>query len=130
MNRLDDNKTIWGYTAIVDDEKQKTKHYTVLIKRTNKPYNDDIIKKLTTIDHNQLAPETNIHILDSYYVHGSFDWILSFTSPGIKETKKFCDKLIQLYEGFISNLEIMETIVPIRKSGIKNPNIDKFAEFL
>ncbi len=35
--RLEKNNTIWGYNAVVDDEKLNLKRYLLLIKRTNKP---------------------------------------------------------------------------------------------
>ncbi|PNX45874.1 MAG: transcriptional regulator, partial [Thermoplasmata archaeon M11B2D] len=42
IKRLENNKTIWGYTAIPDKEKQGVHHYIMLIKRSNEPAADII----------------------------------------------------------------------------------------
>ena len=42
IKRLEKNKTIWGYYAVVDNEKLDMKRYIMLIKRSNKPIMDAI----------------------------------------------------------------------------------------
>jgi len=37
IKNLENNNTIWGYTAVIDDEKQDMKRYMVLIKRSVQP---------------------------------------------------------------------------------------------
>jgi len=65
----------------------------------------------------------NVTIEDCLYVNGKYDWIVTFTSPGIKETKKFCEKLINKFSEHMGSYEVLETIIPIRKQGIKNPSV-------
>jgi DNA-binding Lrp family transcriptional regulator len=38
IKKLEKNMTIWGYTAICDDESYNLKHFTMLIKRTTVPF--------------------------------------------------------------------------------------------
>jgi len=53
IKRLENNKTIWGYTAIPDKDKQGVRHYILLLKRSNQPAGDivdnvlDAFKKYT-----------------------------------------------------------------------------------
>ena len=42
INNLEKNHTIWGYVAVVDEEKLDKKSYIILMKRTNKPISQDI----------------------------------------------------------------------------------------
>ena len=43
IKRLENNKTIWGYHAVVDDNKIGLQQYFILIKRTNKPFSKEYI---------------------------------------------------------------------------------------
>ena len=42
IKRLESNKTIWGYTAVPDKEKQGVRHYFLLISRSNEPISGSI----------------------------------------------------------------------------------------
>ena len=44
IKNLEKNKTIWGYCAVVDNEKLGRKQYIMLIKRSNKPLGNTIDK--------------------------------------------------------------------------------------
>ena len=46
IKNLEKNHTIWGYTTIIDREKQGLKSYTVLIKRTNLPMEEEMVDKI------------------------------------------------------------------------------------
>ena len=46
IKRLEKNKTIWGYHAIVDDNKIGLQQYFVLIKRTNKAFSKEHIESI------------------------------------------------------------------------------------
>ena len=67
-------------------------------------------------------PELNITVEDCLYVSGKYDWILTFTAPGIKKMKKFCEKLMSKFGEHIMEYEVLETIIPGGKQGIRNPS--------
>ena len=48
INRLEENKTIWGYTAVVNEERQGLKNYIILIKRTTLPIDEKLFDKIIT----------------------------------------------------------------------------------
>ena len=50
IKNLEKNKTIWGYTTIVDEEKHGKKSYVILIKRSNKPMTKEILDKMSRKD--------------------------------------------------------------------------------
>ena len=84
IKRLENDKTILGYHAVVDNEKIDIKKYLILIKRTTKSMTKETIDKLTKIKTKQ----ENVNIDDVYYVNGSYDFFISVTSPDIKQVKK------------------------------------------
>jgi hypothetical protein len=75
-------------------------------------------------------PEGKIRIENVLYVHGDYDWIISFTAPDTLTMKQFCDKLIKKYGDFIDSYSVHQTIIPIRKQGIKNPSAQEQGIFL
>ncbi len=130
MKRLEQNKIIWGYTAITDDEKRKINTYVVLIKRAHVPVTEKFADKIIVRKIQELVPSSRVTILDSMYMHGVYDWLITFTAPDIREAKKFSETLIKFYQGFINDLELLETMYPIQKQGVLNPNPDKLREFM
>ena len=122
IKRLEKNKTIWGYSAIVDNEKVDLTHYTMLVKRTIVPVDEKLRNMISKEELDEYFPELNITLEDCLYVNGKYDWIISFTAPGIKEMKKFCEKLLRKFSEHMGAYEVLETIGTIEKQGIKNPS--------
>ncbi|UCF11699.1 MAG: Lrp/AsnC family transcriptional regulator [Thermoplasmatales archaeon] len=128
--RLEKNKTIWGYSAVTDYNNMDLLHYTVLFKRTPKPLNKEIVDDVTKGYLEDKFPEGNINIENVLYVHGEYDWIISFTAPNINMMKKFCEILMNTFGDFIDSYSVHETMISIRKQGIKNPISEKEGKFL
>ena len=130
IKRLEKNKTIWGYSAIADNEKIDLTHYTMLVKRSVVPIDGKLQNMISEEELDEYFPELNITLEDCLYVNGEYDWIISFTAPGIKEMKKFCEKLLNKFSEHIESYKVLETIVTIEKQGIKNPSIEKQVRLL
>jgi len=128
IKRLESNKTIWGYCAVIDNERFGLKRYVMLIKRSNSPINDAINKIIDLTMHHK-GEEIGINILESSYIHGHYDWMFIFTANGIKDAKRFVELLTREYQQVISEIHLMEDIFSVKKCGEINPNMDKFREF-
>ncbi len=122
IKRLEKNKTIWGYTAIVDDEKLGNKRYIILIKRNNVPLPQEkidlIINRAIRGEMKQLGINTDC----SYFIHGPFDWAISITAKSIVDVKRFTEGFSRSFKEYISDIQIMDVILPLEQSGIDNPN--------
>ncbi|MCK5459212.1 MAG: Lrp/AsnC family transcriptional regulator [Thermoplasmatales archaeon] len=130
IKRLEKDHTIWGYAAVVDKEKQNLNGYVVLIKRSNQPFDRELIDKITTRELEDLVPKSQVKIENSAYVHGVYDWIISFTAEDIRQAKQFCESLNRTYQGYLSEMHLLETMFSIKEKGILNPEINKLREFL
>jgi DNA-binding Lrp family transcriptional regulator len=130
IKRLEKNKTIWGYTAIVDNEKQDLKNFIVLIKRTTLPSNKELVNKIITRQLDGKASRIGVKVESSLFLHGAYDWLVTFNTKDISKAKKFCEILNDMYKGYISELHLLQTMVPVKKQGILNPNTEKLKEFL
>ncbi|MCK4348508.1 MAG: Lrp/AsnC family transcriptional regulator [Thermoplasmatales archaeon] len=128
IKRLEKDKTIWGYHAVVDYNKIGLQQYFVLVKRTNKPFSkehiDSIIKRV-------IKPEIakmGIIVDNVSYVHGAFDGIHIIRASNVVQVKKYCEILNKLSKGYISDMKILEELFPIEKNGIVNPNVEELKD--
>jgi len=130
MNKLEEKHQIWGYTAVTDDEKMGVKRFFVLIKRTVTPLTNELAEKIVNRDIEKSIKKEAITIECSYFVHGKYDWIICLTAENIKQAKKFCDILQNVYTGHISDIIILENLFSIRNHGLLNPNKEEIKDFL
>ncbi len=130
MKQLETSHKIWGYTAIVDDEKRSVSHFTLLIKRSTKPLDKKIVDKLDSMQLEDIALPLGLSIESSCFVHGKYDWIISFTATDIKQAKHLCDILCNgLYE-IIEHIDLMQTLYFVRKQHIFNPDRKKLRDLM
>ena len=130
IKQLEAKGLIWGYTAIFNEEKIGRTHFMLMVKRTTKQLEEKTIDKIVSRKLEDLVEELGITIENSSYVHGEYDWVLTFTAEDIKQAKKFSDSLVALHPGVIEKITIMQTLMFIRKQYILNPDKKKLKEFL
>ena len=95
-----------------------------------KTLDETTINKIISRKLEDLIKEIGITIESSSYVHGDYDWVLTFTAKDIIQAKKFSDSLVMLHPGVIENITIMETLIFIKKHYILNPEKSRLKEFL
>ena len=129
IKNLEKNNTIWGYTAIVDYEKLDKKRYIMLVKRTNKPLTEELVNKVVNRDLENIAKKRGINVINSIYLNGKYDWLISFTANDIKEAKNLVELFFKLYPESISEIDLHQHIFPLEYDGILNPEIKKLKDF-
>jgi DNA-binding Lrp family transcriptional regulator len=130
IKQLEAKGLIWGYTAIFDEEKIGLTHFMLLIKRTTKQLEEEAANKIISRRAEDIATELGILFESSSYIHGEYDWVVTFTSQGIQQAKKFSDSLLALHPGEIEKITILQTLMFIRKQYILNPDRKKLKDFL
>jgi DNA-binding Lrp family transcriptional regulator len=126
---LEQRKIIWGYTAIDDEKAKNLTHFTLLIKRTTKSFEDDVHKEVM-FDEIDNIPSGLVTVENIYVAHGMYDWVITFYAPYLVTAKKFVDMLFNRRSDYIKEYFLLETIVPIRKNGIKNPRIKDLVNYI
>jgi DNA-binding Lrp family transcriptional regulator len=129
IKSLEKNNTIWGYTAVIDEEKLDKKGFIILIKRTNEPLSKDIIDKIVTRELIEKSSNSGIDILNSIYTNGAFDWVLCFTADNIKQAKVFVEEINTMFKGYIAELYLLEKMFTTEECGISNPNTAVLRDF-
>ena len=130
IKKLEKNKTIWGYTAICDDESYNLKHFTMLIKRTTVPFDKKTLQEILTTRLDNLIPGNVIQIENIEYIHGYFDVILTFLAEDLVTAKKFCEQFNKRFSQFIAGVELSEGILIMRKQTVTNPRLKEHIKFL
>ena len=121
--RLEKNKTIWGYAAIVDNEKLNMKRYIFLVKLKHLPIDNEVEKNMVEMTIDKLGAEIGIYVKDSFWISGNYDHMVSFSAENLKKAKKFQEIFIRTYNSNIAELQLMENIVTIKKDGFVSPKV-------
>jgi len=129
IKRLKAEGVIWGYNAVISEEKLGTKNYFALVKRSPQPLSDELTGKIIQRDIEKTAKNIGITIENSCYTHGFYDWIIGFTAIDTKHAKKFCEMLNKTYLRYINDIQLLEGLFWIRKHGLLNPKKENLKEF-
>ncbi len=119
---LEDDKKIWGYSAILDYEKQGLQKFLLFFKRSNKPLSTGEIDEITHTRLEKIKQDLGIIVLSSYRIHGEYDWVTLFTAKDIMAAKKFSEALIQRFSG-AHTLQMSQVLFTVREHCIENPKI-------
>jgi DNA-binding Lrp family transcriptional regulator len=130
IKKLEEDKTIWGYSAICEQELYNLRHFTMMVKRNTTPVDSKMMQEILTTRLDDLLPELNIKMDDIEYVHGSFDGLFSFYAPDLITAKKFSDRFKERFNQYIASVELLEGIFFIRNHAIRNPNLKKIINYL
>jgi DNA-binding Lrp family transcriptional regulator len=130
IKQLEVKKLIWGYTAVFDEEKIGLLHFILMLKRTTRRVEDKEVDIIVSSKTENLATELGVTIESSAYLHGEYDWILTFTTENLTQAKKFSDTVIALYPNSIEKITFMQTLMFIRKHYILNPDRKKLKDFM
>ncbi|UCF13689.1 MAG: Lrp/AsnC family transcriptional regulator [Thermoplasmatales archaeon] len=127
--RLEKDKTIWGYSAVFDEERVGLKKYIILLKRTNKPISPEKLQiPIKGVAKRELA-KMGIEIDFNLLVHGDYDLALCASTKGVKELVILTNNLNKMFGEYIAEMLTLEVLFPIQNCGIDNPNLEKLKEF-
>ncbi len=129
IKNLEKNNTIWGYTSIIDEEKQNKKSYVVLIKRSSNPLTKELIERIAKREISKKAQKIGIKIITSMYTNGVYDWLIYFNANNLKDAKRFVEDLNKTYQGYIDEIDLLEKMFITESFGIPNPEINKLRDF-
>ena len=130
IKQLEAKKLIWGYTAVFDEEKIGLMHFMLLVKRTAKQLEQTTADRIISRKVEDFAAELGIAIESSFYTHGEYDWVTTFTAESIIQAKKLADAFVTLHPGVIEKITILQTLMFIRKHYVLNPDKKKLKDFL
>jgi len=129
IKKLEEEKKIWGYAAITDEETNDLKHYILLIQRSSAPLQESHKKELIFEKVDKYLPGM-VKVDDVYYTHGVHDLMITFFAHDITNAKKFAQEVFEKNRNMLKDYTILQTLFPIRMKGFKNPQMKKIVEFI
>lgn len=127
--QLEDEKAIWGYTAVIDDEKFNHVSYMVLMK--TKTMNRDLVELLVQRISKGEPARQNIRLKNMCYVNGEYDWVMRFTAPDHATARKYFETIRLLYSEHLQEKPILIDVnMCLVSEGKKNPDLDKLFDYV
>jgi DNA-binding Lrp family transcriptional regulator len=130
IKKLKEEKTIWGYHAIINNKKINTHGYVLLVKGKHLPINNSFEKDIVERKIDKIAAEMGISVENSYWLHGNYDGMISFSAKDLIQAKKFQEAYLKTFNGNIAELNLLEKMVIVKEGGFVNPNIKKTKSLL
>lgn len=128
IKQLEKNNTIWGYHAVVDQSKLNLKNYIILLKRPPNPMKNEALDTMVKGNLKGMT-EIGVDIDSSFFVHGSYDWVLDVAANNIRQIKQFCEILKRTLSGHLFDIQVVEVLFPVEENGICNPNLEGINDF-
>lgn len=130
IKNLEKDKTIWGYTAIIDDNKTGRKRFCILLKKAPIKVTDIKLNIVIKRDLVKIAQKSKVNLESTYFFYGEYDGQICVTAENIQQVKKFInDMQKQIGADYFKEIKIMEVLVPIQIRGFPNPNITQLKEY-
>jgi DNA-binding Lrp family transcriptional regulator len=127
---LESTKEIWGYTAIFDELKQGLCHFVMIMKKTGGQIDEKTLDTIVSRKIESVAKDLGVSIESSYYLHGEYDWIVTFTAKDIVHAKRFADAWVTFHPHIIDTATIMQTLWFVKKQYILNPEKEKLKKLI
>jgi len=121
---LEKDTTIWGYTAIIDEQKINHVLYVLQFrtKHLTKYFADLIIQRLTTGE----PMEQGVRILDIYFMNGPYDVFIKFSAPDHATARNYYETLRSVYKDhFLETPLVSDVNFSLVQAGKLNPELKK-----
>jgi DNA-binding Lrp family transcriptional regulator len=127
--KLEEGRVIWGYTAVIDENKMGNVIYLIMMKM--KPMTRGLADVIYRRVKNDEMSKSNIRLIDAFHVNGEYDWILRFSAPDHATARKYYDALRVIYEEYLIEKPVIVDVNFILKAeGMRNPEIEKLYNFV
>ena len=130
IKNLEEDKTIWGYTAIVDDNKMGRKKFCILLKKAFIEVPDEKLNIVISRELRKIAEKNGVYLESTYFFHGSYDGQICVIAEDLIHVKKFLAAMVEkLGEAYFKEIKLLEVLVPIQIRGFNNPNLKQLKEY-
>ncbi|MBU6997671.1 MAG: winged helix-turn-helix transcriptional regulator [Theionarchaea archaeon] len=129
IKELEEKRVVWGYTAVVDEERMGWKSFIILMKM--EPISEKQAQLLIRRVLEQEAEKLKARVVDSFYMNGAYDWIIIFAADSWATARKYYDSIRKEYKAFLTEKpELIDIVFPITRYGKINPDMERIMEFV
>jgi len=127
--KLEENDTVWGYTAVVDENTIGWKVFILLMKL--QPLTEKQAKLLIDRHVTNAPGRLNIRLMDTFYLNGKWDILVIFAAPDWMTARKYYDSIRLEYSDYLEERpEIIDVAFSLIRWGKVNPNVQSLREFI
>ncbi|MDG6220914.1 MAG: Lrp/AsnC family transcriptional regulator [Candidatus Thermoplasmatota archaeon] len=127
--RLEDEKIVWGYTAILDE--MRMGHCLSIIMLKLKPMSRDLADLMIERVVKRVQKKQNVELLTMYYVNGEYDYIIVFSAPDHATARRYYDSLRTAYDQYILEKPVIVDVnFTVIREGKINPEIEGLRRFV
>jgi DNA-binding Lrp family transcriptional regulator len=130
IKQLENSHKIWGYSAIVDTEKQGLQKFVLFFKHSVEMLDEQNPDQINLDGIKKDYMNLDIKIETSYNIHGDYDWIIIFTAKDILQAKNFINLIMMKYPKLIEKTHLAQILYTPRNHYILNPNPLKVKDFI
>ena len=129
QKELEKNNTIWGYTAVIDE--QKINRVIYVLQFRTKPFTKDF----TELILHRLTPgepmKQGVRILDVYFMNGPYDIFIKFSAPDHATARRYYEILRSVYKDyFLENPLVADVNFSLVQGGKLNPELKKIYDLV
>lgn len=128
-NQLEEDKVIWGYTAVVDESRLGHVVYMVLMKMRpmNQKLAELIIRRIGRTEYGK----QQVRLIDVLYTNGEYDWVVMFAAPDHATARRYYDSIRVAYEEHLLDKPILVDVnFSLMREGKVNPELNRLKEFV
>lgn len=127
--RMEEDKVIWGYTAVADESKLNHIMYLMLMK--TKPLSKAIADTIVSRVRDNEMEKQDIRLIDLWYVSGEYDWALRFSGPDHATARRYYDTIRVIYDEYLLEKPVLLGVnFCLVAEGKRNPELDTFYNFV
>jgi DNA-binding Lrp family transcriptional regulator len=126
--RLEEEKVIWGYTAVVDESQLDRIEYLYLVK-TN-PLSKETVDRIYHRQPQKRWEPYDVRIINTMYLNGEYDWLIHFSAPDRKTGKRYYEFNRQNRDNSQERPLLLEVSHPLWKEGKRTPTLGGLRQFL
>jgi DNA-binding Lrp family transcriptional regulator len=130
IKNFEKDKTIWGYTAIIDDNKMGRKRFYILLKKAPIKVTDEKLNVVINRELRKIATKNGVNLESTYFFNGSYDGQICVTAEDIIHVKNFIAEMEKkIGTAYFKEADILEVLVPIQMRGFNNPKLKQLKKY-
>lgn len=127
--KMEDEKVIWGYTAVLDEGRMGHVTYLVLMKM--KPMSTELADLIMKRILKGEPFKQMVRLEEVLYVNGEYDWLVKFTAEDHATARRYYDSLrLSYHDHLLEKPTIIDVNFSLVKDGKKNPEIRRIHDFV
>ncbi|MBE3120838.1 MAG: Lrp/AsnC family transcriptional regulator [Thermoplasmata archaeon] len=126
---LEKDTTIWGYTAVIDEQKIDRAIYVLQFqaKPFSKDFADLILHRLTLGE----PMKAGVRILDIYFMNGPYDVFIKFSAPDHATARRYYETLRSVYKDYFLEAPLVSDVnFSLVQAGKLNPELKKIYDLV